>query len=315
MSSRIEGTQATFGEVLEYEADAEASEVPQERQHDIREVLNYRRAMYHAEEVLDKLPLSLRVIKSVHRVLLEGVRGRERAPGQFRKIPNWIGPPNCSIEEARFIPIAADRLPQALGEWENYIHEETPDRLVQLAILHAEFEALHPFLDGNGRLGRIFIPLFMWRRGLIRRPMFYLSAYLERNREDYYNSLMAVSESLDWTGWCRFFLQGVQQQARENQEKAQAILNLYEDLKPQVIEATHSQYAIHALDWMFETPVFQSTGFIKSASIPDPTARRILTALRDQGILHQIRPGRGRRPAVLALATLINIAEGREVLP
>jgi len=316
MSSRIEGTQATFGEVLEFEAreGEEEDDVPEERRQDIHEVLNYRRAMRRAEQLLEERPLSLNVIREMHRILMAGVRGQNRAPGEFRRIPNWIGPPNCPIEEARFVPISADQLMDALHEWQVYIHEDTPDRLVQLAILHAEFEALHPFLDGNGRIGRIFLPLFMWQVGLIRRPMFYLSAYLERHRDAYYERLMGVSEDGDWTGWCRFFLQGVREQAEENQRKAQDILHLYDQLKPRVIDATHSQYAIHALDWIFGTPVFRSTGFIRGAEIPDATARRIMNALRDEGILQEIREGRGRRPAMYAFPTLINVAEGREVL-
>src|SRR5690606_16092027 len=145
------------------------------------------------------------------------------------------------------VPIGADELPSALGEWEKYVHFDAPDRLVQLAILHAEFEALHPFLDGNGRLGRMLIPLFLWQRGIIRRPMFYMSAYLEANRDDYYDHLLQISQSRSWTAWCVFFLSGVREQAERNLSKAQAILGLYDELKPAVLELTRSQYAIHAL--------------------------------------------------------------------
>lgn len=316
MSSRIEGTQATFGEVLEFEARAgeeEEEEVPEERRKDIQEVLNYRQAMKVAEDLLEERPLSTNLIREIHEVLMAGVRGQNRAPGEFRRVPNWIGPPGCSIEEARFVPISADLLPEAMDRWQRYIHEDTSDLLVQLAILHAEFEALHPFLDGNGRIGRILLPLFMWQRGMIRQPMFYLSAYLEQNREAYYQHLMAVSENDDWSSWCRFFLQGVREQAEENQRKAEDILHLYDQLKPKVIDVTRSQYAIHALDWIFGTPVFRSTGFIQNAQIPDATARRILNALRDAEILREIREARGRRPAMFAFPTLINIAEGQTI--
>ena len=313
LSSRIEGTQATMGEVLEFEADASRPELSEVRREDIQEVLNYRRAMRTAEEMLGELPLSMRVINEVHRVLLDGVRGQGKSPGVFRRIPNWIGPPGCSIDDARFVPISANCLPPAMSTWERYIHEDAPDRLVQLAMLHAEFEALHPFLDGNGRLGRMFIPLFLWQRELIRQPRFYMSAYLESNREAYYERLLAVSRDGDWTGWCRFFLQGVQEQANENLGKAQAILDLYEKLKPQVVDWTHSQYAIHALDWIFSRPIFKSTDFIASSSIPDPSARRLLTHLKKAGLVKEITPGRGRRAAVLAFPDLLNIAEGEKV--
>src|SRR5699024_5952980 len=146
----------------------------------------YRRALKHGIETLHNFPLSLRFIKEIHRVLMDGVRGKHKNPGEFRRIPNWIGPPRSTLETARYIPIEASKLIQAMGQWEKFIHTDFPDALVQLAIIHAEFEALHPFLDGNGRLGRILIPLFLWNKKLINHPMFYLSAYLEANRQEYY---------------------------------------------------------------------------------------------------------------------------------
>ena len=181
LSSRIEGTQATMGEVLEFEALNE--EASSERHDDIWEVLNYRAAMQKAEQMLRQLPLSQRVICGAHKVLISGVRGHGKAPGEYRRIPNWIGPPGCSIEEARFVPPSAETLAESMSDWERYMHQDAPDRLVQLAILHAEFEALHPFLDGNGRLGRMLVPLFLWQRGVIGLPMFYISAYFESYRD------------------------------------------------------------------------------------------------------------------------------------
>ncbi|MFN3327224.1 MAG: Fic family protein, partial [Bryobacteraceae bacterium] len=172
-----EGTQATMGEVLEFEAGGDTPGLSEDRRNDIREVLNYRAAMRMAEKMLAEVPLSQRVIRAAHEVLLAGVRGQGKAPGEYRRIPNWIGPAGCTIEQARFVPISADKLPDAMSAWERYLHSDAPDRLVQLAIVHAEFEALHPFLDGNGRLGRMLVPLFMWQKGLIQRPMFYLSAF------------------------------------------------------------------------------------------------------------------------------------------
>lgn len=313
LSSRIEGTRTTMGEVLEYEADASTTELSASRREDIHEVINYRRAMALAEEQLEEIPLSLRLIRNIHEVLLDGVRGQRHAPGQFRTSPNWIGPPGSSIEDARFVPIGADKLPSALDSWEKYLHAEAPDLLVQLAILHAEFEALHPFLDGNGRLGRILVPLFLWQRGLIRQPMFYMSAYLESKRKQYFERLLAVSRDGDWTGWCRFFLTGVRLQAEDNLSKAQQILTLYEDLKPRVVEWTRSQYAIPALDRLFNYPIFTSSDFIADTEIPNSTARRLLRSFKEEGLLKEIRPARGRRPAAYTFPKLLNIAEGREV--
>lgn len=310
LSSRIEGTQATFDEVLAFEAEGEAGRQPPERVADIQEVLNYRRALREAERMMAKLPLCLRVIRAAHRLLMDGVRGHGKSPGELRRIPNWIGPPGCSIEEARFVPIAAGDLPAAMAAWERYANEEADDRLVQLAILHAEFEALHPFLDGNGRLGRMVVPLFLWQAGLIRAPMFYLSAYLEARRDEYYERLLAVSRDGDWTGWCRFFLEATQRQAEENHRKASEILALYESMKPRLRELTRSQYGVQALDWMFERPIFKSSDFVASAGIPAPTARRILRLLQEHAVLRAMTPARGRRPAILGFPALLNVAEG-----
>lgn len=311
LSSRIEGTQATMGEVLEFEAGQEAASP--ERRQDIYEVLNYRAAMREAESLLTKLPLSQRVIRDVHRVLLSGVRGENKDPGEYRRVPNWIGPPGCTIEEARFVPIGAEQLPDAMSAWERYAHSDAPDRLIQLAILHAEFEALHPFLDGNGRIGRMLVPLFMWQVGLIQRPMFYISAYFEARRDEYYERLLAVSRDNAWTGWCRFFLEAVRTQAEDNLTKAKAILDLYEGMKHRMAELTRSQYAIHALDWIFAHPIFRSSDFVSAAGIPNATARRFLRVLTEGGILGQAVAASGRRAAVLVFPDLLNLAEGKDL--
>lgn len=204
LSSRIEGTRTTVEEALRFEARRET--VAPERRDDAQEVLNYRAAMRRTEEMLEELPLSQRVVREAHRVLLAGARGANAAPGEYWRTPNWIGPPGCAPEDARFLPVEAHELAGAMSAWERFMHGEAPDRLVQMAILHAEFEALHPFLDGNGRVGRMLVPLFLWRSGLIARPVFYVSAYLEAHRGAYYDGLLAVSRDDDWTGWCRFFL-------------------------------------------------------------------------------------------------------------
>lgn len=310
LSSRIEGTQTTMGEVLEYEARGSNEDINSARVADIWEVLNYRKAMRAAVEMLKDLPLCQRLIREVHEVLLDSVRGHSKSPGEYRQIPNWIGPSGCSIEEARFIPISADKLPNAMSAWEQYIHEDAPDRIVQLAILHAEFEALHPFLDGNGRLGRMCVPLFMYCKNLISGPIFYVSAFFEEHRDEYYTHLLGVSQDDDWTSWCAFFLRAVKIQAEENLKKVNAILGLYNEMKPRFVELTHSQYAIHALDWIFERPIFKSTDFVNASQIPKPTAFRILGVLKNEGILKVVAEGSGRKATVLAYRDLLNIAEG-----
>ena len=310
LSSRIEGTEATMGDVLQYEAGREPTSPS--RRNDIREVLNYRAAMRRAEELMKTLPLSQRVVREAHKVLLHGARGEGKSPGEFRRTPVWIGAPGCTIEEARFVPVEAGALVPALTAWEKYLHSDAQDRLVQLAILHAEFEALHPFLDGNGRLGRMLVPLFLWHCGLIRAPRFYVSAYLEARRDAYYEGLLTVSRDDDWTGWCRFFLEAVRSQAEENLVKAQGIFDLYDKMKSSVAELTRSRFAIHALDWIFEYPIFNSSHFVERAGIPERSARRLLRLLHESEIVTVLIPGGGRRPTVFSYPAVLSIAEGRE---
>ena len=313
LSSRIEGTQATMGDVLEFEAGI-SPEVPDEnRTADIHEVLNYRRAMGHAVERLKELPLCQRLIREAHGILMDGVRGQGKAQGEYRKIANWIGPPGTPIEKATYVPISSEKLPAAMGRWERFIHETAPDKLVQLAMLHAECEALHPFLDGNCRLGRMFVPLFLYSIKLIRSPMFYISAYLEARRDEYYERLLTISRDGDWTGWCIFFLEALIEQAAENHQKADDILKLYEKEKDRIVQLTRSQYAIKALDFLFTRPMFQAPAFTSESDIPRATANRILKILRDNGLIRVIRPAGGQKSSVFAFRELLNIAEGREV--
>ncbi len=311
LSSRIEGTQATVEEVLGFEA-GRVPDSPEQRLN-IFEVLNYRNAMRDAKQMLGTLPLSQRVIRETHSKLLSGVRGEGKSPGEYRRKANWIGPPDCTIEEAKFVPISAEELPTALNAWETYIHEVPSDRLVQLAIIHAEFESLHPFQDGNGRMGRMLVPLFLWQFGLIREPMFYISAYLEAQRDAYYAGLFAVSRDDDWTGWVAFFLEAVRKQAENNLGKTRGILDLYEKTKDQVAEMTRSQYAIRTLDAIFEKPIFGASDFSSTAGIPKASAQRILGILREGGILKVFVPGSGRQSNILVFPELLNIAEGRDI--
>ncbi len=314
LSSRIEGTQTTMEEVLKFEAEGESKKISQDKKADIHEVLNYRAAMRLSVEMLNDLPLCQRVIKEIHKVLLRGVRGHGKSPGEYRKIQNWIGPPGCKIENAIFVPVAADQVQESMNKWEKYIHEEALDRLVQLAVIHAEFEAVHPFLDGNGRLGRMCIPLFMFNKGLIHAPMFYISAFFEEHRDEYYERILAISRDDDWTGWCEFFLKAVIDQAQKNQNKASKILELYENKKAQIAELTHSQYAIHTLDFIFSRTIFDATDFTRNSGIPVATAKRILAQLRRSEILTTLAEPSGRRPAIYAFSKLINIAEGHDVI-
>jgi Fic family protein len=312
LSSRIEGTQATFDEVLAFEAEGGGNGTTGEKAADIQEVLNYRAALRHAVNLMEDLPLSQRVVKETHAVLMHGARGQNRAPGEYRRVPNWIGAPGSSRDLARYVPISPEAVSDAMSGWERYLHSDAPDRLVQLAILHAEFEAIHPFLDGNGRIGRLLVPLFMLQAGLLSTPNFYISAFLEANRDEYYERLLAVSRDGDWTGWCAFFLEALLRQAQNNESRARAILELYRTRKEWITAELRSLYGVRALDWFFAHPIFKTSDFIADSQIPKPTASRILAAAQRGGLLTVFRPGGGRRAAILAFPELLDIAEGRE---
>lgn len=311
LSSKIEGTQATVDEVLEFEAGIEFD--PQ-KTHDIQEVVNYRKALLLASEALAHGPIDLRLILQMHGVLMSSVRGSRKLPGQFRTDQNWIGTDGSTIATAKFVPPSPDRLPNDLADFERYIAGGDLDALIQAAVVHAQFEILHPFQDGNGRIGRLLIPLFLFQKRTLGSPMFYLSEYLEANRERYYLRLRAITDDGDWTGWIEFFLQAVEQQALENTARVRGILDLYDEMKVTVSEITHSQYSSAILDAIFDRPVFQSADFVKRSQIPAPTAKKALRQLRDAAVLVTLREARGNRPAVLAFPRLVNLAEGREVL-
>ncbi len=315
LSSKIEGTQATLGDVLKFEAGEE----PEQESHklDIKEIINYRTALHHAEEELKTRPFNLNLLLKLHGVLLNSVRGRNKGRGKFRTTQNWIGRPGTTIEQAEFVPPDPMLLMEYLDNWEKYYHSNQPDPLVQLAVIHAQFEIIHPFHDGNGRLGRILIPIFLYEKGLLSGPTFYLSTYLEEHRDEYIACLRALGHTEDaWNSWIEFFLKAIDEQARENATKAQAIMKLYEKLKARVLELTRSQYAIPILDQIFERPLFQSTHF-RFSNVPQPgraTVSIILRILLKADILKVIKEGSGRRPQILALAELINICEGKKVI-
>ena len=311
LSSRIEGTQATFNDVLKFEA---GEEVPEgSKRQDIQEIINYRRALIHAEKHLKQRPFSLNLLLELHGMLLDSVRGRNKGRGRFRIVQNWIGKPGTPIEEADFIPPEPLALMGHLDNWEKYFHSEERDLIVQLAIVHAQFEIIHPFIDGNGRIGRIIVPLSM--KKLLTRPMFYISAYLEANREQYVDMLRALNGPDSWNRWIVFFLNAVSEQATENLKKARGILDLYQRLKGRFLELTHSQYAVPLLDHLFQMPILTSAVLIKAKGMPSkPMVMSLLKMLKEAEILKVISVGSGRRPQVLALAELINMCEGKKVI-
>ena len=309
LSSRIEGTQSSLSDVLALEAHGREAGDTARRRAETREVLNYRRALITATTLMADLPLSGRLIRHAHGVLMQGARGGGADAGAYRRIQNWIGPPGSTEKTATLVTCPAPEIPDAMGSWERYLHDDVPDGLVQLAVVHAWFEAIHPFLDGNGRLGRLMVPLFLMAKGLLERPNFYLSEYLERHRADYYRHLFAAQSGASWSGWLRFFLTALERQAIANALKARQILSLYADRKEWVATITRSQHAVRSLDFMFRRPVFETPDLAEESGVPRATARRILRLLRDRGMLEEVAPASGRLPAVLCFSELIEIVE------
>jgi Fic family protein len=311
LSSRIEGTQASLVEVLKHEAGEEYSEA---KKGDIKEIINYRRALFLGEEYLKERPISLQLIRELHALLMQDVRGGDKVPGSFREEQNWIGKKGTPIERARFIPPEPLVMRDSLTNFENYINLDDTDPLVQLAIIHAQFEVIHPFCDGNGRLGRMLIPLFLCQKRVLQRPMFYLSEYLEEQDEKYRDSLLAITEEGDWQGWIEFFLFALHQQAERNTEKAKKILGLYESMKLQFAEVTHSQYAVVALDAFFNRPILNGSDFLSLTNITNRgTANDILRSLVHADVIKILRKGSGRRPTIYLFPSLLNVSEGQEV--
>lgn len=315
LSSRIEGTQATVDEVLEHEAGLYKEG---EKAADIQEIVNYRQALFLAREYLAEYPIRLGFVRELHRTLMNSVRGEDKAPGSFRRDQNWIGRPGCSQDQATFVPPSPFQLNDHLNAWEAYMGMDDIDPLIQTAVVHAQFELLHPFKDGNGRIGRILIPLFLFQKRVLSEPMFYLSEYLERNRAIYYDRLKMISAEGAWDDWVAFFLEAIAAQATENSRRVVAIRELYDELKTTIQATTHSQHTVHLLDAIFSRPIFSTSELANRLTadhgVHTKTAQGLLRQLRDAGILVELRPGAGRRPAVFCFRRLLNLAEGRTVI-
>jgi len=282
---------------------------------DIKEIINYRNALTFAEGELSHRPMTLGLIKDIHAILLDSVRGKDKSPGEFRNSQNWIGTPGMPMEMSRFVPPNPIILQEHLERWEKFLHfDEFPDKLVQLAIIHAQFEILHPFKDGNGRAGRLIIPLFLFWKKLLTKPSFYLSEYLERNRRQYDDKLLFVTDKDDWQGWIEFFLNAIIEQSGINVEKSKKMLELYEKSKMEFAAATQSQYAIAALDTFFKKPIINTSLFLKTTAIHNRgTGNDILKKLVNAKLIKLLKPSEGRKPAVYIFCDLLNIVEDKKI--
>lgn len=307
LSSKIEGTQATLQEVLSFEAKPD---IKNTKYDEIFEILNYRKAMSFAFDwLVEKRPINLNMLKQTHKILLKDVRGKEKTPGEFRTTQNWIGSHGTNIGDARFVPPSPFVIQDYLENFEKYIVYDEVDPLVQLAIIHAQFEIIHPFNDGNGRVGRMLIPLFLFQKGMIASPMFYISEYLEENRKRYVNELKYITDNNNWDNWVVFFLEAIMEQAKRNTQKTKAILNLYEEMKRTVQEITRSQFTINIVDTLFNMPIFNTTDFIANSNIPKASALRFLNLLVSNNVLEIMEKARGSTPNIFVFGDLYSIVK------
>ncbi|MCD6270157.1 Fic family protein [bacterium] len=254
LSSQIEGTQATLEDVLKYEAEDKFSQ-DDRKERDIREILNYRRAIHLAIKELKKKPIGENFIKKLHFVLLDSVRGSNKDRGNLRRMQVYIAQPGMPMEEAIYIPPPIPELPRLLSNWEKYINSyQEKDVLVQIGVAHYQFEAIHPFTDGNGRIGRLLIPIFLYQRKILPYPVLYISEYFEKHRREYYDLLNQVSQKGEWESWLKFFLDAIRIQSQRTAAIIYQTKFLYETLKRD-ISAVNSIYAINLLDAIFTKPI------------------------------------------------------------
>lgn len=280
LSSRIEGTRATLGELLAAEAGAAVERSPA----DLREVANYVAALEYGVERLRELPLSLRLVRELHDKLLRGVRGDVATPGEFRRSQNWIGPPGCTLADAAFIPPPPDQLMACLGAWEKFLHDGALPPLVHAALAHSQFEAIHPFLDGNGRVGRLLITLLLVEKGVLPVPLLYLSAFFEATRQEYYARLLAVTENGEWEEWLGYFLAGVAQQAEDGLGRAERIDDLLRGWRERLATAS-SRLPERALALLAENPFWTVNKLAARLGVAFTTAQRAIDRLESADIV------------------------------
>ena len=309
VSSRMEGTVATLDEVLTIEADADENDGIEEfrayRQEAI-EVFSYKRSMRVAQQLInDGLPISSRLFKIAHSYVLFLGRGADKTPGEYKTDQNYIADRNS--KNIHFIPIEPNLLENGIAKLENYINSDQTDILIQTAIAHVEFEALHPFKDGNGQLGRMVIPLVLWTKGKIHSPHFYVSKTIEQRRDEYIEKMRMVSAQDEWTEWIIYFLEIVDQQAQHNITIINEIIELYNSMKEEFRNVLSSQWNQVALDYVFTNPIFRNNSFTNKAGIPKHTAHKMSRALVEAGLLSTIEAASGQRPSLLAFRPLLDL--------
>lgn len=308
LSSRMEGTITTMDELLQLEAAQDEEEEFNSgfARSETVEVLMYQRAMRQAQRAMEAgTPISEHMIRTAHQILLSHGRGASKSPGSYKSEQNYLA--DRTKKKILFVPISPEHLPVGMTKLIDFIAGNTLDPLLQTALAHIEFEALHPFHDGNGRIGRMIITLMLWQRQVISAPHFYVSGYLETVRDKYIDKMREVSRSGAWTEWCIFFFEALRRQAEQNLDTTEQIRALYEDMREEFRGILSSQWHVTALDYMFARPIFRSSHFRAASGIPGPTAGRITRALVDRGLLEVVVEASGRRSAVLSFEPLMRM--------
>ncbi len=287
LSSQIEGTQASLIDVLEFESQALEPDNPQ----DVEEVVNYITAINHGLERLQTMPVSLRLIREIHQALMKGVRGAERSPGEFRRSQNWIGPGGCTLASATYVPPPPHEMLRALDNLERFLHSPQPmPTLIKVGLAHAQFETIHPFLDGNGRTGRLLITFLLCEQNILQRPLLYISYYFKLYRAKYYDRLQAVRDRGDWEGWLKFFLRGVYEVAQEAALTARQIVNLKEEHRQLVLSrmGRKAGNSIAVLESLYFKPIFTVEHVANITNLSYPNANALIKQLIDIGLFQEI---------------------------
>lgn len=302
LSSKIEGTQATLGEILAANAGAQSKRNPD----DLQEVQNYITALDYGLKRLGELPLSLRLIKEIHEHLMQGVRGSHAAPGEFRRIQNWIGSPGCTLNSAKFVPPPPDNLMDCLGSLESFLHNRQLPPLIHIALCHYQFEAIHPFLDGNGRVGRLLIMLLLVEQDILPSPLLYLSAFFEATRDEYYKRLFSVSAKGSWNDWLVYFLNGVSVQSEDVLSRAERINNLLKKWQLKMAN-TGSSVAVETIQRVAVNPYFTTKKMAEDLGVAYSTAQRSIHKLEAAGIISKTNDN--KRDKVYCATEILSILE------
>lgn len=307
ISSRMEGTISTMDEILQFEADYEneTDDVNKVRS-EVFETILYQRALLNAQRAMkDGYPLSQHLIKSIHQQLLSFGRGAKKTPGAYKTEQNYLA--DKIKQRVLFTPISPEKLTDGLENLFTYLAESNDPILIKTALMHVEFEALHPFQDGNGRIGRMLITLLLWSTGIISEPHFYISGYMEEHKDEYIDTMREVSKNNQWEPWCIFFLKAIEQQAIKNLAIAERIKSLYEQMKPIFSSTLSSKWSVNALDYIFTNPIFRNNRFTSKSGIPAPTAARFTRILLEKEFLKTLEDAAGRRPALYAFEPLLQL--------